>query len=149
MIVFQLLIQTSKAIQTNTPDTVYIFYLIPKRNFFRMSFPLYHKRATKLLTAINKISIPIQLINRIPIIPAPDKLMLLVRKKIRYNSYSHHIPLLLHSAFLHQIQDNTDSFFNSSILLLCTLGIFLSLILQKALKIHYEKHNTFSPNNKV
>ena len=34
MIVFQLLIQTSKAIQTNTPDTVYIFYLIPKRNFF-------------------------------------------------------------------------------------------------------------------
>ena len=80
---------------------------------------------------------------------AKDMLMLLVRKKIRYNSYSHNIPLLLHSAFLHQIQDNTDSFFNSSILLLCTLGIFLSLILQKALKIHYEKHNTFSPNNKV
>ena len=48
MIVFQLLIQTSKAIQTNTPDTVYIFYLIPKRDFFRTSFPLYHKKDDKI-----------------------------------------------------------------------------------------------------
>ena len=48
MIVFQLLIQTSKAIQTNIPDTVYIFYLIPKRDFFRTSFPLYHKKDDKI-----------------------------------------------------------------------------------------------------
>ena len=54
------------------PPTRYIYFIsYPKGISLERLSPCTIKRTTKLLTEINKINNPIQLINRIPTIPAP------------------------------------------------------------------------------